>query len=84
VSFLSLAGRCPALKSFAPSGADMYFWNEKSTGIQNSKLNEFVVMPNHVYGIILLDYFIGRSNPGITVNLNRVVPHNLGLHLEVA
>ncbi len=48
------------------------FWKEIPEHFNHVKLDEFVVMPNHIHGILILDYSLVGTCHGMT--LQQMIP----------
>jgi putative transposase len=53
------------------------FWKEIPNHFVHVKLDEYIVMPNHIHGIIILDYSLVRSRHGMTLQSNNGSNHNI-------
>ncbi len=64
------------------------FWMEIPSHFPHVKLDEFVIMPNHLHGIIILDYYIVGPRHGVALQSthdNAVgTCHGMSLHHGMA
>ena len=44
-----------------------YFWKEIPVHFKHVKLDEYVVMPNHIHGILILDYSLVGTRHGVSL-----------------
>lgn len=53
------------------------FWKEIPNHFVHVRLDEFIVMPNHIHGIIILDYSLAGSRHDMTLKSNNGSYHNI-------
>jgi putative transposase len=60
------------------------FWKEIPEHFYHVRIDEFVVMPNHIHGILILDYSLAGTRHGVslhnTSNINVGPCHGMALH----
>ncbi|XLQ20227.1 MAG: transposase [Candidatus Moraniibacteriota bacterium] len=55
------------------------YWQEISNQFSFVQLDEFVIMPNHVHGIIIINMDVGENTTGCRDAINRVSTNNGGV-----
>jgi len=53
------------------------FWLEIPNHFPHVKLDEFIVMPNHIHGILILDYSLVGTRHGMTLPPRKGSNHNI-------
>jgi putative transposase len=47
------------------------YWSEIPVHFPHVKLDEFIVMPNHIHGLLFLDYSLVGTRHGMTLHTNQ-------------
>jgi putative transposase len=53
------------------------FWLEIPNHFPHVKLDEFIVMPNHIHGLLILDYSLVETLHGMTLQPGKASNHNI-------
>ena len=53
------------------------YWKEIPDHFPHVKLDEFTIMPNHIHGILILDYSLTRTRHGMTLHAKQESNQNI-------